>query len=180
MELTLTGASLTSNKPAQKKKTPAEASLTEAAAAKSCKKKCCENHDTSTTPKVPPNYQPVQSIPKEKLTANPKLLFTALVQSIKTGSYDTFIYLCNLVTEHEMTLRADRGGEENPIMNWGQRNEEVLLRESGHVVKDADLTKDCRTALGRRTEEGHSLAHWAAKQGACTNYEVMISNFFSG
>ena len=144
------------------------------------KKECCNDPHSSacaasSSSQQPSKYQPVQSIPKEKLTSNPSLLFQALVQSIKVGNYDTFLYLCTVVTDFERVLKEKEQVKDqdvrfthdsNTVMKWGQDKEEELLKERGHgVVKQEDLTSHCTTALAKRTEEGHSLAHWAAKQG---------------
>ena len=71
------------------------------------------------------------------------------------------------MTEFEVALKEQASGASNTaarnttMIQWGQEKEEELLnKERGHVIKNEDLTKNCRTArLAKTIKEGHSLAH---------------------
>ena len=185
MELTLTGASLTAD---GKKDTTA---ITNAASTNNTntnaqahghshghshcshdgKKSCCPPVTVNT------NFQSVEKIPKEKLISNPSVLFSAIITSIKGGTFETFKYLVDIVILEEKEKQAP--------MNWGT---EILSHDSNSnslipTSTDNDANnnksninsntakpmanmsnKECRSALGRKAPDGHTLVHWTAKR----------------
>ena len=164
MELTLTGASLTSDKSSKSpqsrnalnnmKSFPAPSGLSVPNAqaqgtqqlmlqhGNDCHHshshqhdKCCEQ----TQSNIPSNYRPVDSIPIDKLLAQPKQLYSAIQACIRAGPFQTFSYLADAVIKYET--------DNDAILDWGVHVDGVTC------------------SLGRRTDDGHSLAHWAAKRG---------------
>eukprot|EP00557_Chaetoceros_sp_GSL56_P007511 CAMPEP_0176496550 /NCGR_PEP_ID=MMETSP0200_2-20121128/11252_1 /TAXON_ID=947934 /ORGANISM="Chaetoceros sp., Strain GSL56" /LENGTH=809 /DNA_ID=CAMNT_0017894507 /DNA_START=29 /DNA_END=2458 /DNA_ORIENTATION=- len=103
------------------------------------------------------DYRPVESIPKEKLISNPDVLFSAIIASVKGGSFDTFKYLVDIVIQEERDRQAP--------LSWGAKVEDVGLSSDKDT---AGLTGDSRNgymcALGNRDKDGHTIAHWTAKR----------------
>ncbi len=149
MELTLTGASLNSDK-------AISSAGSKVAKAGTCKHKnehthnhgrrhdckddkCCDKDST----KNPSNFQSLESIPVEKLLSNEAVLFSAILTTIKGGSFDSFRYLIDTVLDHE---------HKGNILKWGKP-----ITEYG---ENDDAGKNCTSALGRRWDDGHTLIHW--------------------
>ena len=98
--------------------------------------KCCNHAPVSRA-----NFTSVESIPEEKLIQNKPMLFSAMIASIKGGSFSTFKYLVDIILKYEKQKGEDFFSE------WG-----------------TDIN-GCKSCLGRRLEDGHTLIHWCAKRG---------------
>jgi len=166
-------------------------------------KPCTSNHGNPAgqqqqQQQVPANFQSIEKIPKEKLISNPSVLFSAIVTSIKGGTFETFKYLVDIVILEEKEKQAP--------MNWGT---DILVQDSNsgfgplipninintytgnnistniNISTDSDAgninntntnaasknegggninNKECRSALGRKAPDGHTLVHWTAKR----------------
>jgi|AntRauTorckE5430_2_1112549.scaffolds.fasta_scaffold01248_4 palmitoyltransferase len=201
MELTLTGASLTSdgkgssnsNDSAGLKSTSTTTSSTTSSnnAAKNQQKAHSHSHDHGNSHghdhghghagkaccnnqnKAPSNFQSVEKIPKEKLISNPAILFSAIITSVKGGTFDTFKYLVDMVIEEEKDKQAP--------MNWGidiicedaddayvnvnaNTAESIFASNSDGKNSGKFSSKKCTSALGRKGQDGHTLVHWTAKR----------------
>mmetsp|Transcript_30266 Transcript_30266/g.46319 ORF Transcript_30266/g.46319 Transcript_30266/m.46319 type:complete len:858 (+) Transcript_30266:185-2758(+) len=177
MELTLTGASLVDdNKTPTPKPTPNPAAASAVALAGNppqCEKKCCDNHNVhahghanASAAQAQSNYQSLHSIPIDKLLSNEPVLFTAILTTVKggAGTYESFVYLVDAVLGHE---------SKGNVFSWGHEQEqEQEQNNSGGIMTSAmingnnnnDNNNNCKSVLGRRWKDGHTLAHWCAKQ----------------
>lgn len=110
---------------------------------------CCDKH-RGVAAGGGGDYRPVESIPREKLISNPEILFSAIIASVKGGSFDTFRYLVDMVIQEEK--------ERQCALLWGTDVED----ESTSVVSQA--VNQCQSALGKRDRDGHTIVHWTAKR----------------
>lgn len=152
MELTLTGASLTGDK----KKSVAFASpVVEKSSSldklnllkshqmnghshehsHSHQDECCSN---AITPRS--RFTAVESIPVDKLIQNKPMLFASLMASVKGGSFSSFQYLVDIILQHE------------------KENGDDIFQEWGTDMNG------CKSCLGRRLQDGHTITHWCAKR----------------
>jgi len=170
MELTLTGASLTGDKKAKvvtfaepgkvgssngtSSTSSTSTTITTASDSSISKKSIFQAHDHShdhshsnhdkccnPTTVARANFTTVESIPEEKLVQNKAMLFSAMIASIKGGTFPTFKYLVDVILKYEKLKGEDFFSE------WG-----------------TDIN-GCKSCLGRRSEDGHTLTHWCAKRG---------------
>lgn len=132
-------------------------------------KACCNNHG-----RAPSNFQSVEKIPKEKLISNPAVLFSAIVTSVKGGTFDTFKYLVDIVLQEEKEKEApmnwgtdilseDANANANAAINNSNRNTSTN-NSSDSNNSGNDFGKKCISALGRKAQDGHTLVHWTAKR----------------
>jgi len=112
--------------------------------------KCSHDHGNPSSNPRPPNFQSVESIPVDKLLSNPAVLFSAIITSVKGGGFDTFKYLVDVVLKEEAAQEAP--------LKWGV---DVGV---GVGVGGGAGTGTCSSALGKRANDGHTIAHWTAKR----------------
>lgn len=111
--------------------------------------KCCDNRFSR-------DYRPVESIPIETLISNPDVLFSAIIASVKGGSFDTFKYLVDAVVQEEKHRQG--------TLSWGKKLEDLKVRGNGTVGLANDSSNGCQSALGNRDHDGHTIVHWTAKR----------------
>lgn len=165
MELTLTGASLNADVKSENVAGGGTQKSDTAALNSSmhhnhshCHESSSHGDHRSCNNRFSRDYRPVESIPKEKLISNPDVLFSAIIASVKGGSFDTFKYLVDTVIQKE----KDRQGP----MAWGRNVEELEFRNKGDgtVGLANDSRTGCVSALGNRDHDGHTIIHWTAKR----------------
>jgi ankyrin repeat protein len=128
---------------------------------------CCSNNSNPHPSNA--NFQSVESIPVDKLLSNPPVLFSTLIACMKGGSgaFGTFTYLVDVVLKHEQ--------EKQSPMKWGTDIYDDTDTTRSIGIGDSTNTKtgtgtsinkefQCKSALGRRAGDGHTLSHWAAKR----------------
>lgn len=166
MELTLTGASLSSDAASSSNARNSKNNVNlnsdmnthmKVANTKSCQAKSCQDsaaqvnasaqvhahsHKSCCAHKHQPqqDYKQLEMIPIEKLTARPDDLFKAIIGIIRNGPFDTFRYLADAVLHYEK--------EKGVALDWGSK-----------IQHD-----DTDSSLLNRSAEGYTLTHWAAKR----------------
>lgn len=181
MELTLTGASLTSD---------TSRVNTSTASSHDHSHHHHHSHASQQQQQVGPasNYQRVEAVPKEKLLNNPQVLFSALIAAIKGGSFETFKYLVDLVLLHEQSNDAlqwgtkiddtcqsslgNQGPDGHSLAHWTSKRSNNLqfLQYLCDSVRDINIHSHSNDAVGM------TPLHWAATEGAIPIVNLILTH----
>ena len=135
-------------------------------------KKCCD-HDQPSASNVSSKFQTVESIPIPQLLSNPTLLLSALITSLKGGTFETFEYLVKIILDQETKEKKSDSyvhvdGTEivsNDGLAKQQHQQQKKSVFAGWSKEEHNgSSTQSQSALTKVYKDGHTLFHWAAKR----------------